>query len=139
MLVKTSSKTRGVDYLFVMQLEGGTSINEQLCKRITELISNGTFAENEKLPAIREVAKSLGINPNTVQKAYAQLEQRGLIYSIPAKGSYVSERSNTSEIIKKQAVTEVEKALRNAINAGVEREELLQLIEKIEKEKGEQS
>ncbi len=124
-----------------MQLEGGASIYEQLCGRITELISSGALEENEKLPAVREVAKSLGINPNTVQKAYAQLEQRGLIYSIPAKGSYVSGRTSTSTIIRGQAIAEFEKSVKTALSAGIEKEELLQLIEnsETENEKGEQS
>lgn len=127
--------------MFAMQLEGGASIYEQLCGRITELISSGALEENEKLPAVREVAKSLGINPNTVQKAYAQLEQRGLIYSIPAKGSYVSERADTSAIIRGQALAEFEKSAKAALCAGVEKKELLQLIENFEteNEKGEQS
>ncbi len=120
-----------------MQLEGGASICEQLCDRITGLIFNGTMEENEKLPAVREVAKSLGINPNTVQKAYAQLEQHGLIYSIPAKGSYVAGREATTEIIRGQLISAVEKTLRDAFSAGIEKDEIIGLIEKIEE--GEQS
>ena len=65
-------------------------MSEQLEARIAELIIGGEMAENEKLPAVREVAKALTINPNTVQKTYRQLEQRGLIYSLPGKGSYVA-------------------------------------------------
>lgn len=116
-----------------MQLEGGASICEQLCERITELIFSGTMSENEKLPAVREVAKSLGINPNTVQKAYAQLEQRGLIYSIPAKGSYVARREATTEIIRRELLSRVEKTLYEAISAGIDKEEIIRIIEKIEK------
>lgn len=123
--------------MFAMQLEGGASICEQLCDRITGLIFNGTMEENEKLPAVREVAKSLGINPNTVQKAYAQLEQRRLIYSIPAKGSYVAGREATTEIIRGQLISAVEKTLRDAFSAGIEKDEIIGLIEKIEE--GEQS
>ena len=88
--------------MFAMQLEGGAPIYEQLVTRVTELISNGTLSENEKLPAVREVAKALGVNPNTVQKAYSMLEQSGLIYSIPAKGSYVGKAEKTEEIRKKK-------------------------------------
>ena len=79
--------------MFSLRLQGGIPLSEQLEARIAELIISGEMAENEKLPAVREVAKALTINPNTVQKTYRQLEQRGLIYSLPGKGSYVAERS----------------------------------------------
>ena len=76
--------------MFTMRLTGGAPIYEKLGQRITELIISGEMEENEKLPAVREIAKQLSINPNTVQKTYANLEAKGLIYSIPAKGSFVA-------------------------------------------------
>lgn len=54
--------------MFTMRLEGGAPIYEQLERRITELIMSGEMAEGEKLPPVREIAKTLSINPNTVQK-----------------------------------------------------------------------
>ncbi|MFR2155284.1 MAG: GntR family transcriptional regulator [[Eubacterium] siraeum] len=81
--------------MFSLRLQGGIPLSEQLEARIAELIIGGEMAENEKLPAVREVAKALTINPNTVQKTYRQLEQRGLIFA-SGKGSYVAERSQYS-------------------------------------------
>lgn len=120
--------------MFVMQLEGGAPIYEQLITRITELISSGTLAENEKLPAVREVAKSLGVNPNTVQKAYAILEQSGLIYSIPAKGSYVGKSEKTEEIIKKKILGTLSENISEALRAGVTEEEIMLLIKNLKEE-----
>ena len=117
--------------MFTMQLAGGIPIYEQLADRITELIRNGTLSENEKLPAVREVAKTLGINPNTVQKAYATLEQRGLTYSIPAKGSYVAKNEKTDEIIRRKALYSLEESLNEAFSAGVSKSEIIGLTEKI--------
>lgn len=117
--------------MFVMRLEGGAAIYEQLCARITELISSGTLAEGEKLPAVREVAKSLGINPNTVQKAYAALEQRGLIYSIPAKGSYVSDARETAGILRKNALEALELQIAAALRAGITAEEIAETAERL--------
>lgn len=123
--------------MFVMRLEGGAAIYEQLCTRITELISSGTLSEGEKLPAVREVAKSLGINPNTVQKAYAALEQRGLIYSIPAKGSYVSGKRETAGIFRKNALDALKTQIGAALRAGVTKEEIAELLQNTEKERNE--
>lgn len=112
-----------------MQLEGGAPIYEQLVDRITELIAGGTLTENEKLPAVREVAKSLAINPNTVQKAYSILEQKGLVYSIPAKGSYVGKAEKTEEIIKKKILDTLSENIAEALRAGITGEEIMKLIE----------
>lgn len=124
--------------MFVMRLEGGAAIYEQLCARITELISSGTLTEGEKLPAVREVAKSLGINPNTVQKAYAVLEQRGLIYSIPAKGSYVSGARETAGILRKNALDALKAQIDAALRAGITAEEIAELLRNAEKERNEE-
>lgn len=120
--------------MFVMQLEGGAPIYEQLVTRITELISNGTLAENEKLPAVREVAKALGINPNTVQKAYAILEQNGLTYSIPAKGSYVGKAEKTEEIIKRKILGSLSENISEALKAGITEEEIMSVIKNLKEE-----
>lgn len=117
-----------------MQLEGGAPIYEQLCARITELISCGTLAEGEKLPAVREVAKSLGINPNTVQKAYAALEQRGLIYSIPAKGSYVSKSRATAEIIRKNVLSDLKIQIASALRIGITAAEIIETVHRVNAE-----
>lgn len=120
--------------MFTMQLEGGAPIYEQLVSRITALISNGTLSENEKLPAVREVAKALGVNPNTVQKAYSMLEQSGLIYSIPAKGSYVGKAEKTEEIIKKKILAALSENIYEALKAGVEEEEIMLIIKNLKEE-----
>ena len=67
--------------MFSLRLQGGIPLSEQLEARIAELIIGGKMVENEKLPAVREVAKALTINPNTVQKTYRQLEERAYIFS----------------------------------------------------------
>ncbi len=120
--------------MFVMQLEGGAPIYEQLVERITGLIAGGSLKENEKLPAVREVAKSLGINPNTVQKAYAMLEQKGLTYSIPAKGSYVGKSEKTEEIIKSRILGTLAENIAEAIKAGITENEIIKLVENSEEE-----
>ncbi len=109
--------------LLDIRLDGRSSIYEQIYGEIVRLISTGALAPDEKLPAVRETAKKLGINPNTVQKAYAALEQNGLIYSIPAKGSYVAGGGSAAEKIKQEAAAALGEAMRKAAEAGVSRSE----------------
>lgn len=114
-----------------MRLEGKLPIYEQLYNSISRLISTGEMKPDERLPAVREVAKQFGINPNTVQKAYAQLEQSGLIYSIPAKGSYVSAERDAADAVKQELLRRAEQELRAAFRAGVSFEEINALSEMI--------
>lgn len=114
-----------------IRLEGKLPIYEQLYDGIARLVSSGELSPDEKLPAVREVAKQFGINPNTVQKAYAQLEQAGLIYSIPAKGSYVSGEKAVAAAVKSEALRRTEQELRYACRAGVGLDEIKSLAENI--------
>jgi GntR family transcriptional regulator len=72
-------------------LNNKSPIYEQLVERIEFLILNGFLKENEQLPSVRELATHLAINPNTVQKAYAYLEQEGVTYSVSGKGRFVTD------------------------------------------------
>ena len=122
--------------MFTMRLTGGAPIYEQLEQRITELIISGEMAEDEKLPAVREIAKQLSINPNTVQKTYANLEARGLIYSIPAKGSYVAARGSFLDKLKSENTAAFSEAARKALKNGLSAEELHNIINSVSEEVG---
>lgn len=123
--------------MFSLRLQGGVPLSEQLEARIAELIISGEMAENEKLPAVREVAKELMINPNTVQKTYRQLEQRGLIYSLPGKGSYVAEKSQYSSAVLKRAAEEFRRAVIDAKKSGLTEEMMTEVINAVLNEEGE--
>ena len=66
------------------------SIHEQIEAGFKELIINGFLKEDEQLPSVRELSISLTVNPNTVQRAYKQLENDGYIYSVKGKGNFVA-------------------------------------------------
>lgn len=123
-----------------IRLSGKSPIYEQLFNGIAQLISSGKLRSDEKLPAVREVAKQFGVNPNTVQKSYMLLEQSGLIYSVPAKGSYISPQTAAVQALHDVALKKLEEALTEADNAGITAAEVKVLIEKIWcDEKGEQN
>lgn len=114
-----------------IRLEGKAPIYEQLFSGIAGLISSGELKPDEKLPAVREVAKQFGVNPNTVQKSYMQLEQAGLIYSIPAKGSYVAALKDAAQALHSGALKKLEAALGEAHDIGVSAAEAAALVDKI--------
>lgn len=115
--------------MFSMRLEGGAPIYEQLERRITELILSGEMAADEKLPAVREIAKQLSINPNTVQKTYAKLEAQGLIYSIPAKGSYVAAREKYLGAVRERSAEAFAEAVSHALKQGLDKPDLIKIVQ----------
>lgn len=106
-------------------------IYEQLYKRVLELVVKGILKEDEQLPAVRVLAKEIGINPNTVQKAYQELERDGIIFSQPGKGSYVASLDTVMEIAQNRAMNAFEEATVDALNSGVSKEELRKVIDDI--------
>ena len=64
---------------------------EQVIERFQDLMFKGVLVQDEKMPSVRSLATDLSINPNTIQRAYAELERHGFIYSIKGKGSFVAD------------------------------------------------
>lgn len=75
--------------MFELDLRSRTPVYEQLVNKIIELIINNVVKPDQQLPSVRVLSGELTINPNTIQKAYRELEHRGYIYSLPGKGSFV--------------------------------------------------
>lgn len=75
--------------MFELDLRSRSPMYEQLVEKIKDLIINNVLKPDEQLPAVRVLAGDLTVNPNTIQKAYRELEHRGYIYSVPGKGSFV--------------------------------------------------
>lgn len=80
--------------MFQLDYSDHRPIYEQIKDKVKELIISGVLKEDDKIPSVRELAGSLAINPNTIQKAYRDLETEGYIYSVRAKGSFVSAKQN---------------------------------------------
>ncbi|MBP1536097.1 MAG: GntR family transcriptional regulator [Ruminococcus sp.] len=104
-----------------IDMTGRAPIYEQICKGFGELIAGGVLKENDKLPGARTLAKELGLNPNTVAKAYSRLEHDGIIYSVAGKGCFVAKQQGN---IQKKLMENFDAAAEAAIRAGVTAEEL---------------
>lgn len=78
-------------------LNGKDNVYEQIVNEYKRFIEINVYRYDEKLPTCRDLAKQLGVNPNTVSKAYTKLEEMGYIKAIPKKGVYVTYQSNTNE------------------------------------------
>jgi len=104
---------------------------EQTKEKLRELIITGVLKPHDRIPSVRELAASLSINPNTIQKAYRELEQEGYIYSVTAKGSYVCTRENTDKV-NNARLDELSSALCGTVSEmkflGMSKEDVLKLV-----------
>ncbi|MDO5124338.1 MAG: GntR family transcriptional regulator [Eubacteriales bacterium] len=79
------------------QLDKNKPICPQICERVSLLIARGDYKPHDKVPSVRDLAVTLGVNPNTVQRAYESLEQQGMIYTMRGSGRFVSEDVSVSK------------------------------------------
>ena len=77
-------------------LDKSRPICPQICEAICVSIANGDFSAGERLLSVREVALQAGVNPNTVQKSFEELERRGVIHSVRCSGWYVNESTDAA-------------------------------------------
>ena len=96
--------------MFQLDLQSRIPIYEQMKKKIVELVVTGVLPVGEQLPSVRSLAREVGVNPNTVQKAYQELEREGIIVTIGGKGSFIARFTEEENPFKQQA----EKVLRSA-------------------------
>lgn len=117
--------------MIALDLTGRAPIYEQICSGISELIAKGVMKENDKLPGARTLAKDLGLNPNTVAKAYSRMELEGIIYSVAGKGCFVAKQKGS---IEKKLMEEFSDRARAALKAGVSAEILKQRVDELSAE-----
>ena len=108
-------------------------IYEQVVEKIERLIVSGAMEPEEKMPSVRSLAMDLSVNPNTIQRAYAQLEQEGYIYTVTGRGSFVAPAGDWRESKHKQLLEEWSKLTFRAKEAGLKKDFLLEELELIYK------
>ena len=110
--------------MLVIDARGRTPIYEQLVSGIKKMIMVGAYAPGEALPSVRQLAADLGINANTIQKAYQVLESQGVVVTLPARGSFVAQSAEALMMQKKQSILKEMRALaREAWAMGISEEE----------------
>lgn len=115
--------------MFQVNLTSKVPIYEQLSRKIMELMMKEVLHENDQLPSVRSLAKELGINPNTVQKAYQELERSGIIYSVAGRGNFVAPLKEN--MLKEKAMKGFDDAVHDALSKGFTKTELITRIEVI--------
>ena len=115
--------------MIILDYKDRRPIYEQIIEKLEELMLLGVLKEHDPMPSVRSLAMELSINPNTIQRAYAELERRGCIYVIKGKGSFVAENSAMKENRKRELLVKVSEMIDDAIRLGISEQELKQMVE----------
>ena len=100
-------------------------IYEQISEKYKILILKGVLEPDEKMPSVRQLAMDLSTNPNTVQRAYSELERQGFLYSVKGKGNFVSPNPHLRDLKKKELLERLRALLKESEDSGIPASELL--------------
>jgi len=129
-------KLTGGGYVFDIDVKSRVPIYEQLTENVKRLIIQGVLTPGEQLPSVRSLAQELTINPNTIQKAYRELEREGYVISRPGKGSFVNDMTDMMNDERISTLTEeVERLIKELVFLDVPGIDLKKLIDNAEREK----
>lgn len=118
--------------MITLDYKDGHSLYEQIEGRLKELIISGILKENEQLPSVRELSVSLTVNPNTVQRAYKQLETDGYIYSLKGKGNFVAPiNKNLNKIKVEELYESLSAVVKELAFFGEKKEDIQNIINEI--------
>lgn len=115
--------------MIILDYKDRRPIYEQVMEKLKDLMLLGVLMENQPLPSVRSLAMDLSINPNTIQRAYVELERQGYIYTVKGKGSFVSENTEMKENKKREILQKFSEILEEAARLGISGEDLKMLIE----------
>lgn len=111
-------------------------IYEQVKDGIRKLAYSGVLGPDDKLPSVRELAMKLAINPNTISRAYKELEQEGFIYTLTGKGTFINQEFDLHDSRKEELWKQFDKAVKELLDISVTSEELTERIASINSEIG---
>ncbi|MFA9375833.1 MAG: GntR family transcriptional regulator [Lachnotalea sp.] len=112
--------------MIVIDYKDKRPIYEQIIEKFENLIVRGALEGGSKLPSVRSMAIEMSINPNTIQKAYMELERAGYIYSIKGKGNYVADDEDIAKRKKEMVIEQTKKLVLLTMALGITKEEFME-------------
>lgn len=114
-----------------MKVQRSTHIYEQIIHMIQEQIASGIYTQDEMIPSVRSLASSLSINPNTVQRAYQELERNDMLYVVPKKGYFVKNPSTSLQKIQEELKENCLVLFENSKECNIEKETILEWLSEV--------
>ena len=120
--------------MIILDYKDARPIYEQVVDKFQKLILTGALEPNTKMPSVRSLAVELSINPNTIQRAYSELEREGFIYTVKGRGNFVAYDESLLRYRKDEIYRKLEDIVREAGEIGISRQELSDYLgERLEK------
>lgn len=116
--------------MITIDLKSRIPIYEQLKNNIIELVVLDVFKPGEKLPSVRTLAAELGVNPNTIQKSYQDLEKESIVYSLGGRGTFISEKDVIMSAYRKNALKDFLQSLKKLIKSDISADEVKRYVDK---------
>lgn len=117
--------------MFVIDNRDKRPIYEQIVDKLSDLMVIGGLNTDDKLPSVRSMAMELSINPNTIQKAYLELERRGYIYSVKGIGSFVADIEAIRETKKKNIFEDLKEIVFRAKKVGINYDKFVEEVKNL--------
>jgi len=123
------------EFRFTLDARNGIPLYKQIILQVEMAIADGRLAQGDRLPTVRSLAVELSINPNTVAKAYSQLEIRGIVATQQGSGTFVSDRKiETSEVERERLLAEITRSfVAQAGSYGVSIADLVRSLQELER------
>ena len=123
--------------MFHIDIMSRRPVYEQLVDQVERYVLMGILQKDEQMPSVRSMSVSLAVNPNTIQKAYSELDRRGVVYSVPGRGCFVSGEARKKIGERKlENMGEFRQQVTELAMAGVEKEVVLECVEEAYREGG---
>ncbi len=116
--------------MILLDYKDSRPIYEQVVEKLLELMILGVLEEDSQMPSVRSLATELSINPNTIQRAYGELERRGFIYSVKGRGSFVGSIHKLREVRKEELMKKMDALAQEARTLGIGREDFADMASK---------
>lgn len=117
--------------MIILDYSDKRPIYEQIVDKMQILIANGALEPDEKLPSVRSLAVELSINPNTIQRAYSELERSGFIYSVKGRGNFVRADEHLKEKRQAKILESLKKQVISCREQGITREKILHCVDNV--------
>lgn len=117
--------------MIVLDYQDKRPLYEQIIEKVSELILAGVLPEHAPLPSVRSLAMELSINPNTIQRAYQELERRGIIYSVKGKGSFAAGIHDLKKQKQEEVLKRFSELIKEAGKLEISKEQLMDEIERV--------
>ena len=125
---------KGDLFMIILDYQDRRPLYEQIAEKMRLLIIQGVLKPEEQMPSVRKLAVELAINPNTIQRAYTELEQQGFIYPVKGRGNFISPNLEIVAKRKELFYGDLKKLVRKAKGIGIEKDEFLNKTEEYFKE-----